>query len=135
MRVIYCGPFTGPLDLPTLGVLDHEIDQPLELTVDQGVQLCEQSNDWTPADAESQAELDAFCAWVAALTETHTKVYDYDLNEFVWQALEQPEPDPEPDARETKSKAKPRTTPAPAPADDAPTTTSPADAGDEGIHP
>ncbi len=137
MRVIYCGPFTGPLDLPTLGVVDHDIGQPLELTAEQGVQLCEQSNDWRPADAESQAELDAFCAWVAALTSTHVKVYDYDLHEFVWQPLEQdhdPEPpapvaEPEPVAT-TKPKAARPTTPA-----DEPTTTSPADAGDEGIQP
>lgn len=129
MRLIYSGPLAGPLDLPTLDVVEFDTATVLEVDDVAGLSLCEQV-DWSPADDESQAKLDAFCEWVKVLTDTHVRVYDFDVDEFVWQPLEQPDdvdsaPAPEPEPK-TPRPSRPRAT--------ATTTdeSTPADAGDEG---
>lgn len=133
MKIRYVGPLAGPLDVPAFGLYEIDVSkgEPIDVTDDQGVQLCEQVGNWEPADDESAAVLKQFCAWVDLFDKVldvegdHGAPYEYVL-------IPKPAADstaadddgaaPKPAGRRQRATA---TT----------TETSPADAGDEGAQP
>jgi hypothetical protein len=65
MRVTYIGPI-AVVFLPMSGHLAARFGDPIEVDDAYGISLCEQLENWRPADPESQAVLDEFYRWVVA---------------------------------------------------------------------